>query len=204
MRVVDLGAGTGKLTRELVAIGHDVIAVEPSPEMARWLNARGGDFEVRSGSAESIPLPDATADVVVAAQAYHWFEPERALPEIARVLRPRGTLGLLWNMRDGSVPWVARLSGAIGLESLSAESPQPSIDASGLFEDVETRSFRYEQQLDRDGLVDLAASRSWVGTRSESQRAEILAEVRRIYDAEAGDAGVTLPYVTLAYRAQRR
>ena len=172
--------------------------------MARWLEALAGEVDVRAGSAESIPLPDATADVVVAGQAYHWFEPGQALPEIARVLSPRGTLGLLWNMRDVGVPWVERLSSVIGSESLAGESPQPSIDASGLFASVETRSFRYEQQLGRQGLVDLVASRSWVGTRSESERAAILAEVRQIYDAEAGEAGVTLPYVTLAYRAQRR
>jgi SAM-dependent methyltransferase len=139
----------------------------------------------------------------VAGQAYHWFDPSVALPEIARVLRPGGTLGLIWNVRDDTASWVARLSGVIGTEPLAAESPEATIDASGLFGPVETASFAFEQQLDRETLVALVASRSGIGALEPSERAETLALVERIYDEEAGSEGLVLPYVTLAYRAQR-
>ena len=105
-RVLDLGAGTGKLTAVLLDLGLDVVAVEPSAEMRARIPARA---EVLDGSAERIPLPDGSVDAVLAAQAFHWFDLDVALPEIARVLRPGGTLGVLWNERDESVEWVRRV-----------------------------------------------------------------------------------------------
>src|SRR5438876_726690 len=98
--VVDLGAGTGKLTRGLVALGHRVTAVEPLPEMLAQLRAAVPDATPLSGGAEAIPLADASADVVVCAQAFHWFDQPVALREIARVLRPGGSIALAWNVRD--------------------------------------------------------------------------------------------------------
>ncbi len=102
-RVVDLGAGTGILTRQLVALGHEVIPVEPDPAMRALIPA---ELAPRDGTAEAIPLPDASVDAVVAGQAYHWFDQDKAHPEIARVLRPGGVFGPLWNERDDSVDWI--------------------------------------------------------------------------------------------------
>jgi len=119
--VVDLGAGTGKLSRALVALGHRVMAIEPLPQMLEHLadNAPGA-FGVL-GTAEVIPLPDAFADVVTSAQSFHWFDHEVALPEIARVLRPEGRLAVVWNIRDDDDPFMARLSALIGNERLNGQ-----------------------------------------------------------------------------------
>jgi SAM-dependent methyltransferase len=202
--VVDLGAGTGKLTRGVVALDREVVAVEPSEEMAARLRAALPEARVVAGNAEEIPLPDRSADAVVAGQAYHWFDPPRALPEIARVLRPGGMLGLVWNKRDVRVPWVARLSDLVRASEEWQERPADSVRASGLFGPVEKATFGHEQRLDRQALLDLALSRSSVATLAAAERDRLLAAVGRLYD-EAGSAdGIVLPYVTLAYRAVRR
>jgi SAM-dependent methyltransferase len=202
--VVDLGAGTGKLTRGVVALGREVVAVEPSEEMAARLQSAVPGARVLGGSAEEIPLADGSADAVVAGQAYHWFDPPRALPEIARVLRPDGTLGLVWNKRDTEVPWVRRLSELVsGSEEWHQRTPV-SVSASGLFGELEEARFRHEQRLERQELLDLALSRSSVATLAERERAQVLAAVGRLYDEAAGADGLVLPYVTFAYRAARR
>ena len=117
--IVDLGAGTGKLTRRLLELGHRVTAVEPLPEMLDRLRAAAPGATAVLGTAEVMPLVDGSADVVTAGQAFHWFDHDRALPEIARVLRPGGRLGV-WNMRDEREPWVAKLSEVIGSEDARA------------------------------------------------------------------------------------
>src|SRR5690348_12905637 len=104
-RVVDLGAGTGILTRMLLALGHTALPVEPDPEMRRRLAERSPDTQPLAGSAEAIPLPDGSVDAVMAGQAYHWFDPETAHREIGRVVRPGGVFAPIWNIRDESVPW---------------------------------------------------------------------------------------------------
>lgn len=111
--VVDLGAGTGKLTRALRAPGREVIAVEPSVGMREKFSEVLPDVRVMEGTGESIPLPDSSVDTLVCAQAWHWVDAERAVPEAARVLRPGGRLSLVWNSRDLSVPWVAELDGIL-------------------------------------------------------------------------------------------
>ena len=202
-RVVDLGAGTGKLTRQLAGLGIEVTAVEPSREMLAQLRARVPDAHAVEGTAEAMPVPDASADAVVAAQAFHWFDPPPALAEIARVLRPRGTLGLIWNDRDDEVPWVARLSALIGAASDPHVEPADVIDPTALFAPVEERRFRVEHGLDRETLLDLVVSRSYVATQPPEGRARILDAVSGLYDDVAGDEALVLPYVTYAYRTRR-
>jgi SAM-dependent methyltransferase len=204
-RVVDLGAGTGKLTRQLIALGHEVVAVEPSLEMLGRLLAAVPQAEALSGTAESIPLPDAAADVVVAAQAFHWFDAPVALAEIARVLRPGGRLGLIWNTRDESVAWVAELSRAIEAEPDAKDDddfPGNVIDSSGLYDPLERATFPHAHHVDRDSLLDLVRSRSYVATLGDDERAAVLAEVVRLYEAVAEPDGVLLPYVTEVFRTR--
>ena len=201
--VLDLGAGTGKLTRQLVTLGHRVVAVDPLPEMLEQLRAAVPGVEALQGTGEAIPLAAESVDVVTIAQAFHWLDPVAALPEIARVLRPGGVLGLIWNVRHESTPWAARLSEIIGSELISESTVADRVGASGLYGAVETREFRNEQRLDRDGLLDLVLSRSYCVLQPLEEREQVLAEVGRLYDAEAGAEGLILPYLTDAHRAVR-
>lgn len=202
--VVDLGAGTGKLTRALVALEHRVTAIEPLPEMLELLPANAPGAFAILGNAEIIPLPDAHADVVTCAQSFHWFDHALALPEIARVLRPDGRLALVWNTRDDREPWVARLSDTIGSEAIGRGDVETPIAASGLFGPVERVEFRHEQLLDRETLVELALSRSYCAKLPSAERDPILDAVGRLYDEFAGPDGIRLPYVTECFRTQRR
>ncbi len=199
-RVLDLGAGTGKLTRSLIAAGHDVVAVDPSEPMLAQLRAALPDVDARAGSAERLPLEDATIDVVTAGQAYHWFDPATALPEIARVMRPGGRLGLVWNLRDDSVGWVDELWSMFGdHEGRRADDPEVIRP----FGPVEQRTFRHEQRLDRGGLLGLVASRSYVAVLAAPERDELLGRVGALYDRVAGTDGVVLPYLTHCFRSTR-
>jgi ubiquinone/menaquinone biosynthesis C-methylase UbiE len=203
--VVDLGAGTGKLTRSLVALEHRVIAVEPLDEMRAELEGVLPDVQTVVGSAESIPLPDASTDVVTSAQAFHWFDHARAMPEIARVLRPGGRLALIWNSRDDRDPWMARLSEIIGNETVQGVDVVPVLDESGLFGRVERAQFSFEQILDRVGLLDLVLSRSYLAKLPPAEREPVLEAVGRLYDETAdADGRVRLPYVTECFRATER
>ena len=202
--VVDLGAGTGKLTRALVALGHRVTAVEPLAEMRAQLEEAVPGIAAVSGNAESMPLEDASADVVACAQAFHWFDHAVALPEIARVLRPGGRLALVWNTRDDRETWVAQLSELIGNESVAETDVKSPIRESGFFEAVEAAEFRFEQALDRETLLDLVLSRSYCAKLSQPDREPVLEAVRRLYDTTAGHEGVKLAYVTECFRARRR
>ena len=202
--VVDLGAGTGKLTRALVALGHRVVAVEPLDEMRAELEAAIPGVRAVAGKAESMPLADASADVVASAQAFHWFDHDDALPEIGRVLRPGGRLALVWNSRDDRDPWMARLSAIIGNESIQESDVVPILDESGLFRWVETKRFSFEQILDRDGLLDLVLSRSYLAKLAPADRDPVLDAVGALFDETAADGGVHLAYVTECFRATRR
>jgi SAM-dependent methyltransferase len=190
LRVVDLGAGTGILSRQLVALGHVVVPVEPDPLM------RAAD--ALAGSAEEIPLPDGSVAAVVAGQAYHWFDQDRAHPEIARVLRPGGIFGALWNDRDDAQPWVAALSGIVHESSRGVDlTPGP------LFAPVERAVFRHTTGHTPDSLVDLMRSRSYYLVADRQRQAEIEAAIRELcatHPELAGREEFTLPYVTRAYR----
>ncbi len=202
--VVDLGAGTGKLTRSLVALRHRVWAVEPLPEMLEQLvTAAPGAFDLL-GSAEVIPLPDASADVVTAAAAFHWFDHAVALPEIARVLRPHGRLALVWNARDEREPWVAELSETLGVESVSRGDAEEPIEASGLFGPVEKATFEWTQRLDAPTLRDLVLSRSYVAIKPPAEQERILADVDRLFVEHAKAGSIDLPYITECFRATKR
>ncbi|MGH8826042.1 MAG: class I SAM-dependent methyltransferase [Jiangellaceae bacterium] len=199
IRVLDLGAGTGKLTRSLAEAGHDVVAVEPSQAMLAQLQATLPRVEAFPGSAESIPLPDASVDVVTVAQAFHWFDQAAALPEIARVIRPGGHLSLIWNLRDGSVPWVDELWSVMSPEE-NMQQAIAALSSGTLFDAPITAMFTHEQQLNRDSLVALVRSRSYVALLPEDELADVMAAADDIYDRHAEPDGLTLPYVTHAFR----
>ncbi len=199
--VLELGAGTGKLTRQLVALGHDVHATDPDPEMLALLERDLPQVRVSQASAEEIPAGDRSYDVVVSAQAFHWFDLDRALPEIARVLKPRGRVSVVWNVRDERIPWVRRLGAIIGNpEQLS--DPSEALEQSGLFGDVEHTTFGSRQQVDRESIQDLVRSRSSVATLGEADRAARLQKVAELYDEYGrGMDGMQLPYVVSCFRA---
>jgi SAM-dependent methyltransferase len=207
--VLDLGAGTGKLTRELVARGLDVTAVETSAGMRGQLALAVPGARALAGSAESIPLPDGGLDAVLVAQAWHWVDTRRAVPEAARVLTPGGVLGLVWNVRDERADWVAQLGrlmhpqGAPATAGVGAGAPTERPD---LFAAVETYDVEWRYELGPGELVDLVASRSYVITMPASERDELLGEVRALaarHPALAGRERIAMPYVARCYRARR-
>jgi ubiquinone/menaquinone biosynthesis C-methylase UbiE len=202
--VVDLGAGTGKLTRSLVALGHRVTAVEPLEEMLVELRSAVPGARAVAGSAEAIPLPDGSTDVVTCAQAFHWFDESPALVEIARVLRPGGRLGLVWNTRDEREAWVRQLSDVmVGRADFLRRLPG-QIEASGRYEPVEQSEFAHVQEIDRESLRELALSRSYCAILPPAEREPILREVDALFTAHARDGILRLPYVTVCFRAVRR
>jgi SAM-dependent methyltransferase len=199
--VLELGAGTGKLTDQLLAIGHDVLATDPLEEMLAHLRLRQPDCRTAVASAEDIPVASRTVDVVVSAQAFHWFDLDRALPEIARVLKPAGTLALVWNVRDDRIPWVRRLGRLIGTPEQERD-PTTSLVASRLFGFVEERAFRFWQPTRKQDLRDLVLSRSNIAVMSRSEQDDVLDEVERLYDDyDRGPDGLLLPYVTRCFKA---
>jgi SAM-dependent methyltransferase len=202
-RVLDLGAGTGKLTRQLSDRGLDVIAVEPSEGMREQLARAVPGVAVHAGSAEEIPLPDHSVDAVLVAQAWHWVNRSRAVPEVARVLVPAGRLGLVWNIRDEREDWVAELGRILHDPGEHHREDRGIIGPP--FGPVEHCDVEWTHQLSRDELIDLAASRSSVITMPDQERAGVLAGVAQLADRCLGTAGageLALPYVTECYRAE--
>ncbi|HET6739690.1 MAG TPA: class I SAM-dependent methyltransferase [Kribbella sp.] len=204
LQVLDLGAGTGKLAAVAAALGHHVIAVDPSPEMLEVCRRQTG-VDTMVGAAESIPLAHASVDAVIVGQAFHWFDHPRALPEMARVLRPNGVLGLLWNNPDTVVPWVRRIFQVIqgdGFGGSDRFEPMPVLEQSNLFAMIEQARFRHWQDLDRNGLRQLALSHSAVAILKETRREQVLDQVELIYEHTARPPEpLRMPYLTGCFRA---
>ena len=200
--VLELGAGTGKLTSVLVEQGHAVHATDPDRAMLDVLEERVPGASVKQAAAEEIPANDHSVDVVVVAQAFHWFDHERALPEIARVLKAGGHLALVWNSRDERIPWVRRLGGSIGRQDADTSSVD-AVVRSELFGFVEEKSFKHWQDVNRETVLDMARSRSSIATLGPEEQAARLAEVAALYDEYGrGMDGMQLPYVTRCFRAK--
>ena len=203
--VLELGAGTGKLTRALVELGHDVHASDPDPDMLGILKRHLPDVPTSECGAEEIPLADRSVDVVVAGQSFHWFDHERALPEIARVLKPGGALAIAWNTRDATIPWVRKLWRILGKQATVKDRTDAAVDAivtSPLFGFLEQETFNHWQEINRTSIVDLVASRSYVASLDEPARAAKLAEVLAFYnDYGRGMDGMQLAYVCECFRA---
>lgn len=206
MRVADVGAGTGKLTRALVELGSEVVAIDPDTVMLANLRGNVGGVPTFVGAAEALPLPDASVDAVVLGQAWHWVDPDRACPEIARVLRPGGVLGLIWNIRDERVDWVRRLTavmrGSHAEELIAGGGPRVSPPWTHL----EPRVWEWSQPMTAAALTDMMRSRSHIVTATADERARIEAEFAALLadrpDLREGGT-VDLPYRTHAYRVVR-
>src|SRR3989440_4373498 len=198
--VLDLGAGTGKLTRALVSTGARVIAVEPGEAMLAQLRTVLPDVEAIQGAAESIPLADASVDAVTVGQAFHWFRPVEAVPELRRVLRDGGAVALIWNNRDPDDALQTEITNLIrSLPARRARSEHSArrLTKSGLFGPVEERRFSFVQELDADGLVERIASISYVAAAPPADQAAVERQLRQLVAAHRGR--IAMPYVTDVY-----
>ena len=220
LRVLDLAAGTGKLTATLVRLAAEVTAVEPDPAMLAELRRELGSVPTLSaltGTAEDIPLPDASVDAVLVGQAMHWFDLDRAIPEIARVLTPGGVLAALWNVDDDRVGWVATLAqiskGKSNVTLLRwrdtaarARQERLATAGSGLFETPEVGEFENGQRRTADSLLATIATHSNFLVMEEPGRARLLAEVRDFLHArpETGAGEFVFPMVTAVLRTTRK
>jgi SAM-dependent methyltransferase len=204
--VLDLGAGTGKFSRSLLATGAKVIAVEPVPAMLDQLVWHYPEVEARSGSAEAIPLGDASVDAVVCGQSFHWFATPQALGEIHRVLKPGGALGLVWNVRDNSVEWVAAVSRI--MNRFQDDSPRfhtqrwrTLFPADGFGPLREKRFHNWHTGNPEQVIIDRILSVSFIAALPPDQQEQVKAEIREVIATTpelSGKAEVTFPYETLA------
>jgi len=184
-RILDLAAGTGKLTRLLVEGGAEVVAVEPVAAMRAALERALPEVSVLEGTAESIPLAAGSVDAVTVAQAFHWFDADAAIVEIHRVLRPGGGLGLIWNVMGSDPTWLAALRelvhGIRGSVPAYGVSPwQEAFRATPLFRPLTQRTFDLVHELDEDGLVDRIVSTSYVAALPDADRARLVDQVRAL------------------------
>ncbi len=203
--VIDLGAGTGKFSRMMRSTGARVIAIEPVAAMRVELANAVPGVEVLDGTAEAIPCADGSADVVTAAQAFHWFNGAAALREIHRVLRRGGGLGLIWNRRDKRYPVQAAIDEIIRpyrgrAPSHERDQWREPMTVSALFDPAGERQFSHEQAVDVEGLVDRVLSISFIATLPDDERATVADQVRALVD----QTPITLPYLTDVYLFRRR
>jgi SAM-dependent methyltransferase len=214
LRVLDLGAGTGKLTALLAELGADVTAVEPNEGMLAELRRQVPSARALHGPAEAIPLPDGSVDAVLCAQSLHWFDLSRAVPEIVRVLASGGVLGAMWNSDDDRVPWVA------GLRDVSEAAAAPTLTSRreeaahfgaeqfgpGLFTPVERAEFRNSQPRTAESLIATMWTHSQVLVMPPAERDRLQEQVRAYLAArpETAEGEFELPIVTSALRTARR
>lgn len=205
IRVADVGAGTGKLTRVVQELGAEVVAIDPDPQMLAALRERVHAVPTFVGTAERMPLPDDSVDAVVLGQAWHWVDPVSAAAEAGRVLRSGGVLGLVWNLRDEAVDWVARMTSIMHgshAEDVLAQGP-PRVGEP--FGELESAEWRWTRPMNRATLLAMARSRSYVITAPADERARIETGLVELLDdiGAIGDRVIDLPYVTRGFRALR-
>jgi ubiquinone/menaquinone biosynthesis C-methylase UbiE len=206
--VADVGAGTGKMTEVLVGLGHRVTAIDPDADMLTVLSRKFPHVRTVVGRAEDIPLPDASVDALVLAQAFHWVDPPAAFVEIARVLRPGGWLGVVWNDRDEADEWTPQISRAWGERARAVgASFDHHVPAHPMFGAVESHRATHSQELTEDLLIALTASRSYVIALAPRERERLFDDMRalvaRHHDA-TGEANITIRYVTHSYRMRKK
>jgi MOSC domain-containing protein YiiM/SAM-dependent methyltransferase len=206
-RVLDLAAGTGKLTRQIAPSGAEIVAVEPVAEMRAKLESVLPGIEAIEGTAERIPLPNHSVDAVVVGQAFHWFDGIRAVSEIRRVLKPDGGIGLIWQARDPRLPWIERLDEIIdraddGHPRFRTMGWREAFDRTALFEPLQTATFGTVQRGSPETIVDRVASISYVAAMSAARRQVVLDQVRELIATAPETAGaevIELPYKAHVY-----
>jgi SAM-dependent methyltransferase len=208
---LELGAGTGKFTRLLAAAGVSVLAVEPVGGMRERLEAEVPEARALDGTAEAIPLADGSCGSAVVAQAFHWFDAPVAVAELARVLRPGGRVGLIWNVRDTEVAWVKQLGELMG--PYAGDAPRyahrawrPAFDESTAFAPLVEATFRHVHVATPERVVDRVASTSFVAALTPEQRAPLLERVRELLASDPETRGretVAFPYRVEAFYAER-
>jgi SAM-dependent methyltransferase len=200
--VLDLGAGTGIFTGQLIPYCAQITAVEPTAGMREILSQRLPTVNVLDGRDVAIPLDDATVDCVIVAQAFHWFDAPVALEEIHRVLVDGGRLGVLWNERDESVPWVADLGEAMRWpihQPYEVGQDFTPVLSSGPFVNIERKKFSHRQVLDHEGLRQRVLTTSYIAVMDGDEQRAVMREVQKVMDQLP--ATIELPYVTDVYRA---
>jgi SAM-dependent methyltransferase len=210
--VVDLGAGTGKFTLRLLSTGANIIAIEPVAEMLTQLTRVAPTVAARSGTAESIPVNDGAADAVVCAQSFHWFATPAALQEIHRVLRPGGRLGLVWNLRDESVDWVAAMTSIMA--PYEGDAPRyrtgdwRKLFPTEGFGPLRAEHFPHGHTGDPEQvIVDRVLSVSFIAALPRPQQHIVAAKLHDLIattPALTGREEVTVPYETVAFSCERR
>jgi SAM-dependent methyltransferase len=203
-----VGAGTGKFTALLVPTGATIIAVEPIETMRATLTADLPTVTALHGTAEALPLAASSANAIVAAQAFHWFDVPVALGEFQRVLRPAGRLGVIWNERDTTVDWARELDEIV--EPFRRGAPHPrshrDFDLGDLFGPPVLADFDHVQRLDFKGLRDRVASMSFIAVLADDERAKVLDRVAALaasHPAMVGRKVFAIPYRTFALWAER-
>lgn len=202
LHVLDLGAGTGIFTGQLVPYCANITAVEPTSGMRKVLGERLPTVNVLNGRDVAIPLQDSSVDCVVVAQAFHWFDAPLAMEEIHRVLVEGGRLGVLWNERDESIPWVAELGHAMRWpthQPYEVGQDFTPVLASGPFVNIERRKFNHRQLLDHEGLFQRVLTTSYIAVMDDEERRTVMSDVKRVVDPLP--EVIELPYVTDVYRA---
>ncbi|MFD9957987.1 class I SAM-dependent methyltransferase [Amycolatopsis sp. NPDC058986] len=207
LRIVDLAAGTGKVSIGLLELGSLVTAVEPDPDMLAEFSRLLPEVTAMTGTAENIPLPDGSADAVVIGQAFHWFDADAALAEMARVIRPGGVVVALWNHDDESVPWVAKFRELTrtGVSRVWLDNPG-EVPTHRAFDPFEREIFRHSQRRTAESLVETVATHSHMLVASPEEANTMLSAARAFLESnpETGHGEFDLPIITSVFRARRR